>query len=323
MTSSPIILLFLSVEFEPTLVKVDEYKYDPFVIYSSNHQYYALITYDIGNSEFVPFDQFILKDNSGRTLYSKSKFNHTVVDISNEGWVVASDFDGPVSGKAILHFYNPHGIKIQTAAVGFLGQRTFSFDGSTYCILDGLHGLRVFRKDGTPLYNLGSGNSFAVSDDGSHLALAKDNEIAIFFIGNKIRTIPISSPFIRQMKFSKDNRLLGFIDRKNLYVYSVVDHKLFLRYEEKKPERNFISFDIAPDNSILITGLDEDYGRNSGKRHENGYIYIFDLNNGDLVWNTIIKYKNWDITIPEVRFEDEKLFWIRTDTRILRYSINQ
>ncbi|MGB9719936.1 MAG: hypothetical protein ACPL28_00440 [bacterium] len=128
--------------------------------------------------------------------------------------------------------------------------------------------MRIFNKDGTPLYNLGKGNTLAVSDDGSYIALAKEEEIVLFFNGAQCGTISISSPFIRQIKFSPDNNLLCFIDRKNFFVYRVSNQRLILRYEEKRPERNFISFDIAKDNITFITGLDEDFGRNSNARHK-------------------------------------------------------
>lgn len=304
---------------EPTLIKIESFQFDPLVIYSPNHQYYALVTYGTGNSEFVPFDQFILKDNSNKIIYTKTNFNHTVVDISDNGWVVGADFDGPISGRAILHFYDSKGVKHNTAEIGFLNQRAYSTDGSIYCVLDGLSGLRIFKADGTPLYNLGKGNKFAVSNNGSYIALAKDEEIVLFLNGHQYGRIPILSPFIRQIKFSQDNNLLCFIDRKNLYAYGVKDQKMVLRYEETRIERNFISFDIATDNKTIIAGLDEDFGRNSGVRHEKGYIYLFNVNES-LIWITDLNYNNWDITIPEVKFIDNSTFIVRTNSEILRYS---
>ncbi|MEO0095818.1 MAG: hypothetical protein ABIL46_03070 [candidate division WOR-3 bacterium] len=304
---------------EPVLIKSEGYQFDPFVIYSPNHKYYALVTYGTGNSEFVPFDQFILKDNSNRIIYTKANFNHTVVDISDNGWVMGADFDGPISGKAILHFYDSKGVKHNTAEIGFFNQRAYSTDGSVYCVLDGLNGLRVFKADGTPLYNLGKGNTFAVSDDGSYIALALDEEIVLFFRGSQWGRIPVISPFIRKIKFSPDNSILCFIDRKNLYVYGVSDRQLIIRYEEKKSERNFISLDIARDNKTIIAGLDEDFGRNSGARHKKGYVYLFNINDG-LIWHTGLNYDNWDITIPEVKFIDHSTFIVRTNSEVLRYS---
>ncbi len=255
----------LTMAFEPVLVSKKAYQNEPLIIYSANKNFYALVTYGIGNSEFVPFDQFILRNKNGKTIYTKSGFNHTVVDIGDNGYVVGADFDGPISGYATLHFYNPIGVKTNTAFVGFLGPRAFSDDGSIYCVMDGINGLRVFSASGQPLYNLGLGNSFAISSNGLYIALAKDEEIILFQKDRIIGTIPIFSPFIRQMKFSKDASLLCYIDRKNVYVYRISDQQLIFNYKENRPERNLISFDINPDNTTIIAGLDEDYGRNTGK----------------------------------------------------------
>jgi len=319
------LLMFLPtlvMAFEPVLVGRNRYEPEPLVMYSLNNQFHSLVSYGLGNSEFVPFDQFILQDKYGKTIYSKNNFNHTVVDIADNGFVVGSDFDGPISGKAILHFYDRNGVEQKTAAIDFLGQRAFSVSGNVYCVMDGINGLRVFKADGSPLYNLGKGNIFAVSLDGSYLALAKDQVIVLFSNGTLIGEILIASPFIRQIKFSKDGSLLCFIDRKNIFAYRVKDQQQIFKFEETRPERNLISCDIATDNITILAGLDEDYGRNSALRHQNGYVYLFNTDNG-LVWSSGLRYATWDISIPEVRFDSDKTFWIRTDSEIIKYSYRQ
>jgi hypothetical protein len=315
---APIVVFAL----EPVLVSRNPFQNDPLKCYSANKEYCAILEYGTGTPEFIPIETFTLIDKRGNSVYVKNHFNHTVVDIADNGCVVGGDFDGPVSGKATLHFYDAVGTEQRTAAIGFLCSRAYSENGAVYAVMDGVNGLRVFKADGTPMYNLGTGNLFAISPDGSLAALVKDEEISIFKDGGLLGKIPIASPFIRQVKFSHDNSLVGFIDRKNIYIFNVRDQNQVFKYEETRSERNFISFALADNNKRIIAGLDEDNGRNSGERHANGYVYLFDMA-GSLTWSNSITYKDWDIYVPEVRFDSDAAFWIRTNEEILKYSLPQ
>ncbi len=305
--------------FEPSLVSETKFSKEPNRFFSENGEFCGLVEYGTGNTEFIPITRLILQNKNGEIIYEKNNFSHTLVDIANNGAIVGIDFDGPISGRAILNFYDTKGVKLATTPVGFLLERCFSAESNIYCVNDGVNGLRVFRLNGQELYNLGKCNWFAVSRDGKMIALAQDTEIILFEHGNKVGKIPVSSPFIRQIKFSADGSLLSYIDRKNIYLNSVQESKMIFHYQEQNPKFNLISFDIAPDNSAIILGLAEDKGRGVPNRHTRGFVYLFDTN-GKLQWKEEIKYSKWNVFVPEVSFTSNCSFKVITIYDIYEYQ---
>lgn len=289
---------------------------------SPNAEYYAEVEYEPGNPEYVPIARFVLRHRSGRQLYAKAHPGHTLLDIANNGAVVGIDFDGPISGRAKLHFYDLAGQEQGTADIGFLNQRLFAGAGQPeqgrYLVLDGLCGLRVFDLRGREEFNLGRGNSFAASADGSLIALARDDAVFVFRDSERLAHFALSSPFVRQLKFSPDGTLLGLIDRKRLTLYRLPDAQLVFEYLEPLPERNFISLDIAPGSNLVLAGLDEDYGRGSGARHQRGLVYGFNTS-GMKIWQEAISYQRWHSFAPLVSFVSDQTFRVRTAEEELEY----
>jgi hypothetical protein len=297
--------------FQPTLIGRTKVTTGSDYQSSPNGKYRAEVEYSAGNSEYVPISRFVLRAEDGSIVYEKNDYRHTTFDIANTGAAVGIDFDGPVSGRALLNFYDPKGVRLGTASISFLNGTAFSRTGNLYCVQDGVNGLRVFSPDGTELYNLGTGNSFAVAPDGRRVALARDKDIALFQDGAEIGRIPLTSPFIRQMKFSLDGNQLGFIDRKNLYLYRVARTRQVFRYTEHNPDLNFISVDLAPDHPLIAAALDEDMGRGSPSRHSRGIVFLFD-SSGRLFWQNEIRYSRWNTRTPDVFFSGDRVLSVRT-----------
>lgn len=309
----------LTLALKPSLVSQTKITDNSYKLSSSNGEFCGSITYGEGTSEFVPIERFTLKDKSGHLRYELTQFGSTLVDISNNGSVVGIDFSGPVSNKATLHFYSPAGIQVGTASVGSLLERSFSTDGSVYCVNDGTSGLCVFDPAGNELHNVGRGNWFAVSADGKMIALAQDNSLLIFNEGKPAGSIALASPFIRQMRFSPDGTRLSFVDRKNLVVYSTAESRMLLNYRENNSQLNFISCDVNAGNNLVVAGLEEDKGRGTIDRRTRGYIYLFDAT-GKLAWKGQVRYSNWSAFIPDTRFTSDHSFQVKTVDEVYEYK---
>jgi hypothetical protein len=281
-------------------------------------EFYARFEYGAGTSEFVPIARFELFDRSGRSVYLKNDFRHTLFDIADDGRVVGIDFDGPVSGRAKLHFYDPDGREAGTAEIGFLATRQFSRDASVYAVLDGLAGLRLFDVSGAELYDLGPGQGFTLSGDGRTCGLVRDEAIVLYRDGVETGRIPGATPFIRGIKLSCDGSRLAFIDRKNLYLYECPAGRLLGRYQETDPELNFISLDLTT-AGLALAGLDRDAGRGRPGRHQSGCVYLFD-EEASIQWRETVRYESWDITLPAVEFLPDNHFRIKTDQSIREYG---
>ena len=285
---------------------------------SGNHS--AKVEYARGNTEFVPFDRFELLDAAGKTVYAKSGGGHTVLDISDNGLVVGVDFDGPVSGKAKLHFYDAQGRERGTAEVGFWDRHGFSANGSVYCVQDGKRGLRVFASEGKELYNAGRGSRFAVSADGRRVALATDDAILLLEAGVRTASIPIASPFVRHMAFSPDGERFGYCERRALYMYRVRDAALEFQYQPEDGKLQFISFDVG--NRLALVGLDLNGSRGTPGRHRRGLAVLLDPA-GEPVWEQELTYKRWSIFVPDVRFGQAGTFSVKTADVVREYRYQE
>ncbi|MEO0102936.1 MAG: hypothetical protein ABIK81_04465, partial [candidate division WOR-3 bacterium] len=300
-----LISLFFLSTISPTRFQIIKQEETRDRFFSENKEYFAQVTHDEGNSEFVPFRSFTLRDEKGNILWHSDNFPYTLVDISNDGWTVGIFFDGPISGKAILNFYDRTGKKRGEGEVDFLNSRAFSENGKIYAVLDGKRGLRIFTREGKELYNLGKGNYFTLSPDGKICALADDQKITFYQDGKKIKSIPIPSPFLRQMKFSSSGRQFGYITKKELFLYRTADWDLVFHYLESEPKWRLISFDLSPENNLVIMGKAE------YKEKRKGEVLLFNLN-GEMLWREELRYDKWNIFVPEVRFLPGKSFLVKT-----------
>jgi hypothetical protein len=293
----------------PTLVSKRPVGTDTLQFRSPGGGYGAKVVYAVGNTEFVPFDRFELRDRAGKMVYTRSGGQHTVLDISDNGLVVGADFDGPVSGRAKLHFYDAQGRERGAADIGFWDRHGFSADGSVYCVQDGKQGLRVFTSEGKELYNAGRCNRFAVSADGRQVALATDEAIRLLKDGVPTASIPISSPFVRQMAFSPDGERFGYCERRTLRLYRVRDAALQFQYRPEDAKLLFISLDVG--NELAVAGLDVDGGRGNTDRHRRGFVILLD-SAGAPAWQQELTYGQWNSAVPDVRFEAGSMFRVRT-----------
>ena len=310
----------LALAVSPTLVSERPVGTGAWQFRSPSGYYSARAEYARGNTEFVPFDRFELLDAAGKTVYAKSGGGHTVLDISDNGLVVGVDFDGPISGRAKLHFYDAQGRERGVAEVGFWDRHGFSADGSVYCVQDGKRGLRVFSSDGKELYNAGRGNRFAVSADGRRVALATDEAILLLEAGVRTASIPIASPFVRRMVFSPDGERFGYCERRALQVHRVRDAALEFRYQPEDARLQFISFDLG--NQLTAVGLDLAGDRRTAGRHRRGLLVLLD-SAGAPIWQQQLAYKRWNIAVPEVRFGRAGTFSVKTADVVQEYSYEE
>ena len=316
------ILLFIPLlifALEPRLVEMQDMVNDPRAISSSDGSYIGLFEYGKGNTEFVPISHFVLEDKNGNSLYEKQVFGHTLLDIANTGIVVGIDFDGPVSGKGILHFYDQHGKKINSYTIDFLLERVFSKNGEVYCVNDGNNGLIIFNRNGEKIYDLEKANFFSVSHDGSMIAAARDAGIDVYENGQFIRHIPSNSPFVRQMVFSNDGSRLLYMNKKQINCTAIKTGELIFHYQETNEHLSFTSCDISPDRSLIIAGLDRDAGKNTPDRHTHGSVYMFN-DQGDIIWSKDIAYNRWNTSIPRVFFTEASSFAVETIDNKLVYN---
>lgn len=304
----------------PVLVNVRPADTDGLPFRSPNGSFGARVEYGAGASDFVPIARFELLDRAGNVVYTKVGGGHTVLDISDHGLVVGADFDGPVSGRAKLHFYDAQGHERGRADIGFWDRHGFCADGSVYCVLDGRQGLRVFTSEGRELYNAGRGHRYAVSPDGRQVALADDREIRLLRDGELVASIPLATPFVRAMAFSPDGERFGYCERRGLCLHRFRDAALAYQYRPTDQRWQFTSLDVG--NQLALAGLDLDGGRGTPDRHRRGLVVLLDPS-GAPVWQQELRYERWNFATPEARFGPAGSLSVRTADEVRDYRYEE
>ncbi|UCG43979.1 MAG: hypothetical protein JSU73_05040 [candidate division WOR-3 bacterium] len=299
----PAVALGLTVSPVGTVDRVD----DAYHFHSPDRSYVAEVEYSEGNSEFVPFSRITVKGPDGEVAYSLENTTHTLVDLADNGAMVGIDFDGPMSGRARLHFYSPNGHELGAADIGFLNQREFA-GAKLYYVNDGLNGVRSFDGSGRELRNLGKANYIAVSTDGK-AAIARDDEIGIAADGRETVRIPLDNPFVRGMSIAGDGTF-GYVDRFKARVYSDGETAPLFTWQPPEGYR-LISIDIE-DGMVLVGADDHESG------HRQGAVFMLDLE-GSEVGRLNLSYEAWNSLSPGVRIAGDKEFEVTTTDGVSAY----
>lgn len=299
----PAVALGLTISPVGTVDRVD----DAYHFHSPNREYVAEVEYSEGNSEFVPFSRITVSGPDGEEAYTLVNTTHTVVDLADNGAMVGVDFDGPISGRAKLHFYSPEGNVLGTADIGFLHQRKFP-RGEVYYVNDGMSGVRVFDQAGRESQSLGKANSFAVSADG-RVALARDDEIVISVRERSSLRVPIDNPFVRGMSIASDGTF-GYVDRFKALVYSDGETAPMFSWE---PPEGYRLTSVDVEDGLVLVGADD---HESG--HRQGAVFLLDLE-GSEVGRLDLEYAEWNALSPGVRITKENEFEVTTRDGVSAY----
>ncbi len=299
----PAVAFGLTVSSVGTVDRVD----DAYHFHSPNRAYVAEVEYSEGNSEFVPFSRITVRGPDGEEAYTLVSTTHTVVDIADNGAMVGIDFDGPMSGRAKLHFYSPGGSELGTADIGFLNQREFA-GAELYCVNDGLNGVRSFDGSGRELWNLGKANYFTVAT-GGRAAVARDDRIVRTIDGRESAAVPLDNPFVRGMSIASDGTF-GYVDRFKALVYPDGGSLPLFTWEPPEGYR-LISIDIE-DGMVLVGADDHESG------HKRGAVFMLDLE-GTEVGRLDLEYEKWNPLSPGVRITGDKGFEVTTADGVAAY----
>jgi hypothetical protein len=280
---------------------------DAYHFYSPRREYVAEVEYSEGNTEFVPFSRITVRGPDGEAAYSLVNTTHTVVDLADNGAMVGIDFDGPMSGRAKLHFYSAEGSRLGTADIGFLNQREFA-GAELYYVNDGVNGVRAFDWSGHELRNLGKANYFTVSADG-RAAVARDNEIVWTADGRDKVRIPLDNPFVRGMSIAEYGAF-GYVDRFKARVYADDETAPLFTWE---PPEGYRLTSIDLDDEMVLVGADD---HESG--HRQGAVFMLDLE-GNQVGRLDLKYDDWNSVSPGVRITGDREFEVTTANGVSQY----
>jgi len=295
------------------------------LVTSEDGEFFGIATYSKDASPgFLAAERFELFSADGKKLWEIKDPKVSDFYISNGAKLVVGISSGEGSRESRLVFYNHTGKLISSTKIAFPQGISFSSNGKYLLVNSAKGGLLGFDGSGDLIANFGPCERFATSSDGEYVATISAGNLKFYHQGKPISNPMKINPLVRGMSFSPENKYLGVIDKKNLYLFEVGTGKLLWHYTLDKPELSFISMDLSGNAEKMITGVDFDKGREVSpkERHTQGRVYIFDKD-GKIIWEKQLSYKLWSFLFPRVQFSsDGKRFCIITKEKVYLFKGN-
>lgn len=293
------------------------------LVISEDGEFFGIITFSkTASPDFLTAENFDLHYANGNKLMTIEKPGVSDFYISSQANLVVGVSGNEGSQKTLLMFYRPANL-FKNREVAVLKSVSFSLNGKNIFINSGKDGLLVFDDSLNLIVNFGLCEKFASSSDGEFVATIHADTLRFYHQG-KPGGDPLGvNPFIREMSFSSDNKYLGVVDKKNLFVFEAQTGKIIWKYTIDQPELSFISLNISGNAEKIVAGIDFDKGRKvvPEERHTSGFVYLFDKD-GRITWKKELSYKLWGAVFPQVRFSsDETRFSVITREKIYVFKL--
>jgi len=289
------------------------------LVTSEDGKFFGITTYSKDASPgFLAAERFELFSVDGKKLWEVTNPKISDFYISNGAKIVVGISSGEGSPESDLVFYDRSGKLISNAKIRFPQKISFSPNGKYVLMNSAKDGLLAFNDSGDLKVNFGLCEEFAISLDAEYVATISEENLRFYHRGKPTGNPLKINPLVRGMSFSPQNKYLGVIVEKNLYLIETKTGKILWQHTLDEPELSFISMDISGDAKNIIVGIDFDKGRKvpPEERHNTGLVYVFNKE-GKIIWEKQVSYKLWSAFFPRVQFSsDGKRFCIMTREKI-------
>jgi murein DD-endopeptidase MepM/ murein hydrolase activator NlpD len=206
-----------------------------------------------------------------KLLFRKDEMPGGSISLSNKGLSAVFDVSDDMPVQTIT-FYSPKGELLLSKSVKNSNVSGFSSTGSLFGIghENGFELIDPLQKS-SQHYDAPAWK-FDVSGDETLLALAGEKTVSVYSGKRRIAAIAHDQFHIRAVKFSPDNKRIGFIGKNDLFVYSLPEGKLLFKNSIEEP----LSFrDLMMQTDGLFTGI---HCRDRQKNESRGILrrYTFD-----------------------------------------------
>ena len=178
-------------------------------IHSANGSFHAAVRYS-GGSELVT-ETFELYDHSGDIIYAKKDIPLSTFFISNAGSVFALN-------EHRLCFYRRDGSETMLRELVYPNGFGFSPDNSLFFASD-RDGVFAYSPEGILIHAYRPGRLFASNGSGESVAIVSTDTLFVYHDGVLMDTEIVSSPYSREIYFSRDGDSIMVELQDNIEIY--------------------------------------------------------------------------------------------------------
>ncbi len=190
------------------------------------------------------------------------------VEITNSGRLIFYDHSEHFKGILKIHFYSKEGNFLFSKEFERAGQFEFSQSGETIAVRAS-DGISVIDAATGESYIIESGLQFTTEDSDNITAVAQEGKVLVYKNALLVRTIQTGIQLPRKVIVSKENNLVGVIDKFNLKIYSLSNGNLL--FEDKiGGDLSFRDLKIIGDQ--IAAGIHK-----KNKEESTGLLRVYDL----------------------------------------------
>jgi hypothetical protein len=271
------------------------------LISSERGNFYALVSY----SNFLPTQLQVVGitvfDRFGKEIWSIKEPGCNAFILCNHAPVVVGIAGGEGLAESRLIFFNSSGEMVGTAAVQNFYNGQFCENGEFFFGITGSGDLLKFTNTGKEVQNYGHAVRYFSSYDASLVAVVSDSASRIFSLGTALMTWPGPPQALREMRFSRDNRLVSALYGDRLEVFDLKAGSSIAAYALDDSAYRFFHFDTDSNFSYFVCGANNSADPPEIKNTK-GRIMLLGAA-GNLMWGEEVAYEEWSVVYPDVRID--------------------
>ncbi|MGB5107985.1 MAG: hypothetical protein WBP29_04375 [Candidatus Zixiibacteriota bacterium] len=270
-------------------------------ISSERGNYYALISYNNFLPTQLQVTAISVFDRSGNLVWTNpgpgcSAFfltDHAPVAVGIEG---AEGF-----AESRLVFFNSSGEVVGSAKVQNFYNGQFSENGENFFGITGAGNLIKFSNTGREIQNYGPATRYYSSFDASLVAVVRDTATRIYSGETVIATWPVAAKSLREVRFSRDNRMVAALYSDRFDVSDITAGSLLAEYTLDDASYRFFHFDTDPNFNYFVCSANNSADSPEVKNTK-GRIMLLSAG-GNLLWGEEVAYEEWSVRYPDVRID--------------------
>ncbi len=277
------------------------YKANQKFISSERGNYYALISY----SNFLPTQLQVtgisVYDRTGNVVWTKPQPGCSAFILSDHAPIAVGIEGAEGFAESRLIFFNASGEVVGSTKVQNFYNGQFSENGEAFFGITGTGILKKFSNTGREVRDYGAATRYYSSFDAALVAVVADTATRIYSSDTLLTAWPSAARSLREVKFSRDNRLVAALYGDRFDVYDISAGNMVAQHTMDDAAYRFFHFDADPNFNYFVCGA-SNAADSPEIKNTKGRIMLLSAG-GNLLWGEEVAYDDWSVRYPVVKID--------------------